>query len=70
MFFKKLLKRPELVPVKVVKAAAARTEQPVGSSEAGLTERRNYPRILPAPDVLEQDWSIWVAEIDKKTNDK
>lgn len=70
MFFKKFLKRSQPVQAKVVNAAAPCIEQPVNAPGTGLVERRCFPRILPTPEVLEQDWSMWMDVTEKKINDK
>ncbi|APW46855.1 hypothetical protein [Rhodoferax antarcticus] len=59
MLIRKLFKRPEPVPTPAAKAVVAQSK-PANTHEQGYKERRSFPRPLPVPEVLEQDWKTWV----------
>ena len=70
MLFKKLLKRQEPIPVKVDQGSAATDAQTEKMAENTTHERRRFSRPLPLPDVVENDWSVWMDHTQEKTTQK
>jgi hypothetical protein len=70
MLFKKFLKPSEPVQANAANGAATPANQPVNSRATTLRERREFPRALPVPDVVELDWATWDNVTEKRDNDK
>lgn len=70
MLFKKLLKPSDTEHAKVANRAATRTDQSANTWATALRERREFPRTLPVPEVLEVDWATWDDAAENKARDK